>query len=287
MLRRQSRLRKEYLYRKSLEAKERAIFDRKQQIKEALAENKELPTELQKEGEALAKQLAFDEAETAAPTSHVDDEYARAGVKDPKILITTSHEPSTRLKQFTKEMRSVIPNSQRINRGTYVIEEIVKTCQANDVTDLVIFHESKGKPDGMIVSHMPYGPTVYFTLYNVVLRHDIPDVGSVSEAFPHLIFNNFNTKLGERIGNVLKYLFPVPKADSKRVMTFANDNDFISFRHHVFQKVSHKEVLLAEVGPRFEMRPYEIRLGTVDLKHADTEWVLRPYQRTARKREQL
>lgn len=30
--------------------------------------------------------------------------------------------------------------------------------------------------------------------------------------------------------NILKYLFPVPKEDSKRVITFANDNDFISFR---------------------------------------------------------
>lgn len=37
-------------------------------------------------------------------------------------------------------------------------------------------------------------------------------------------------------------------------MTFVNEGDFISFRHHVFVKTSHKEVQLAEVGPRFEMR---------------------------------
>jgi U3 small nucleolar ribonucleoprotein protein IMP4 len=37
-------------------------------------------------------------------------------------------------------------------------------------------------------------------------------------------------------------------------LTFVNDGDFISFRHHVFVKTSHKEVQLAEVGPRFEMR---------------------------------
>ena len=30
--------------------------------------------------------------------------------------------------------------------------------------------------------------------------------------------------------NILKYLFPVPKEDSKRVITMANDDDFISFR---------------------------------------------------------
>jgi U3 small nucleolar ribonucleoprotein protein IMP4 len=63
----------------------------------------------------------------------------------------------------------------------------------------------------MIVSHFPYGPTAYFSLTNVVLRHDIADRGTVSEQFPHLIFENFQSKLGTRVTNILKYLFPVPK----------------------------------------------------------------------------
>ena len=33
---------------------------------------------------------------------HRDDEYAWAGVEDPKLMITTSHDPSSRLKQFVK-----------------------------------------------------------------------------------------------------------------------------------------------------------------------------------------
>lgn len=86
--------------------------------------------------------------------------------------------------------------------------------------------------DAMIVSHFPHGPTVYFTLNNVALRHDIGTYKSstVSEQYPHLIFENFTSKLGERMQDVLKYLFPVPKEDSKRVMTFFNEDDFISFR---------------------------------------------------------
>ena len=35
------------------------------------------------------------------------------------------------------------------------------------------------------------------------------------------------------------------------------------------------------------MIAYEIRQGTVDQTQADVEWVLRPYMRTARKRNQL
>lgn len=35
-------------------------------------------------------------------TSHLDDEYRWAGVEDPKIMLTTSHDPSSRLKMFVK-----------------------------------------------------------------------------------------------------------------------------------------------------------------------------------------
>lgn len=86
--------------------------------------------------------------------------------------------------------------------------------------------------DALIVSHFPHGPTVYFTLHNVVLRHDIAShaTSTVSEQYPHLIFSGFESKLGRRIQDVLKYLFPVPKEDSKRAMTFANEGDFVSFR---------------------------------------------------------
>jgi len=96
-----------------------------------------------------------------------------------------------------------------------------------------------------------------------------------------LIFEGFGSKLGKRVQDVLKFIFPVPKCvfpslspdhlhlttnlmgvtellstreDTKRTLTFVNEGDFISFRHHVFVKTSHKEVQLAEVGPRFEMR---------------------------------
>lgn len=37
MIRRNARLRREYLYRKSLEGKEKAIYDKKRKIKDAIA----------------------------------------------------------------------------------------------------------------------------------------------------------------------------------------------------------------------------------------------------------
>jgi len=40
------------------------------------------------------------------PSTHVDNEYYNAGIMDPKILITTSRDPSSKLLQFSKVRNS-------------------------------------------------------------------------------------------------------------------------------------------------------------------------------------
>ncbi|KAI3462767.1 hypothetical protein Pfo_019430 [Paulownia fortunei] len=90
-------------------------------------------------------------------------------------------------------------------------------------------------------------------------------IGSMPEAYPHLILNNFSTKLGQRTANILNYLFPVPKPDTKRIITFANQSDYSSFRHHMYEKHG---------GPKsIELK----EIGTMDQNEAQTEWVIRPY----------
>lgn len=38
-----------------------------------------------------------------------------------------------------------------------------------------------------------------------------------------------------------------------------------------------------QCGPRFELKLYCIKLGTMDQAHAENEWVLRAYTRAAKK----
>lgn len=124
------------------------------------------------------------------------------------------------------------------------MKQLIHACRANDVTDFIVVHEHRGVPDGLIICHLPYGPTAYFTMTDVVMRHDIPNIGTMSEQYPHLVFHNFKTKLGNRVMSILKYLFPVPKEDSKRIITFANHDDYISFRHHNYKTVDRQVNLL-------------------------------------------
>jgi U3 small nucleolar ribonucleoprotein protein IMP4 len=290
MQRRTARLRGEYLYKKSKESIEAANHAKKQSIRLAKEKNVTIPTEIQSEANELNKEIQLEDEKTAALTSHVDDEYSSAGLIDPNILITTSRDPSTRLINFSKELRLIFPNSQRINRGNTVINEIVAACKQNNISDLIIIHEHRGEPDGLIITHFPYGPTAYFGLSNVVLRHDLTqanNLDNMSEAYPHLIFDNFTSNLGIRTNNILKHLFPVPKPESSRILTFANRNDQISFRHHRYKSTGHKQVELGEVGPRFELNLYQIKLGTVEQSEAENEWVYRPYHNTTKKRKLL
>lgn len=316
-------MRKEYLYRKSLQGEERLKEEQKKQVRDALASGSALPSALGEKASGLLAEMEFEEnvktsgggkskkrahsgaesdEETKAKKSKfqeerfgrvvgdqlaLDSEYSTAGYADPHILITTSREPSSRLAAFAKELKLIFPNSVRINRGNHLLSELTETCKNHQATDLILVHETRGQPDGLIVSHMPYGPTAYFALSNVVPRHDIDEIGTMSLATPHLIFDNFSTKLGHRVITILKHLFPPTKDESQRVLTFSNVDDFISFRHHTWKKQGHDQIFLEEVGPRFEMQLYHIKTGTLEMPDAETEWVLRPYMNTSKTRTLL
>jgi U3 small nucleolar ribonucleoprotein protein IMP4 len=287
MLRRNARLRREFVYRKSLEGKERELYEKKRTIRQCLEDGKAIPTELKRDEAKLREEVALEDARTASYGAQtVDDEYARANETEPRVLLTTSRDPSSRLTQFAKELKLLFPTSQRVNRGSQILPDLTELCKTGGFTDLVMVHEHRGEPDGLVISHMPFGPTCYFGLSNTVMRHDIKDqdIGHVSEVFPHLILENFTTPLGKRTATVLKHLFPEPKAKSKRVVTFANDADYISLRHHTYEMPrGAKSVALTEIGPRFEMRLYQIKLGLVDQDDADVEWSLRPFMRSGKK----
>lgn len=283
MIRRQARERREYLYRKSLELQESALQQKRQQIKAALASGKPLPKDIA-EDEKLQKDFLYDESAQEL----VDDEYAAlSGIVEPKIVVTTSGNPSAKLLQFSKELKLLFPTSVKLNRGNYVMSLLVNACKASGTTDLVVVHERRGVPTALTISHLPHGPTAIFSIHNAVLRHDILNAGNQSEAHPHLIFENFTTKLGQRVVTILKHMFPPGvKKDSPRVISFINNGDFISVRQHVYVR-TRDGVEIAEVGPRFELKLFELRLGTLDNKDADVEWKLRRFVRTANRKDYL
>jgi U3 small nucleolar ribonucleoprotein protein IMP4 len=110
-MRRDVRLRKEFLFKKQKEALGLIRDDKKRKIKNSLTENKPIPTELIRESRTLHHELEMDinplgtsdaDKTQSYEKNWYDDEYANIGVQEPKICITTSRDPSSRLKQFAK-----------------------------------------------------------------------------------------------------------------------------------------------------------------------------------------
>lgn len=296
MIRRQARERRDYLYRRALALRDAEIATKRQQLKASLASGKKQLDPSIANDTRLHEDFKYDESRADRTTQQeleLDDEYASlSGIRDPRILVTTSRDPSSRLQTFAKEIRLLLPTSIRLNRGNLILPNLIASAKAADLSDIILLHEHRGKPTALTISHLPHGPTASFSLHNVVLRADIPNSarGTVSESYPHLIFENFNSPLGKRVVKILQHIFPPREASEKlgsRVVTFQNREDSIEVRHHVFVRTGYQSVELAEVGPRMTMRLFEIRSGTLENKDGDVEWHLNQFTRTAKKKDYL
>jgi U3 small nucleolar ribonucleoprotein protein IMP4 len=294
--RRQNRERRDYLYRRALLLRDASIAEKRALLKKSLATGKPLDPAIAND-KSLRTDYKYDESldqEAAEAQQSIDDEYSLlSGLTDPRPLVTTSRSPSTRLAIFSKEIRLLLPTSIRLNRGNLVLPKLLSSAKASALSDIILLHEHRGTPTAMTISHLPHGPTASFSLHNVVLRADIPNAsrGTVSESYPHLIFEGFRTKLGDRVVQILKHVFPPREGPHKvgnRVVTFKNVEDSIEVRHHVFVQTGYKDVELAEVGPRMTMRCFEIKGGTLEKDSGgEVEWALTQYTRTGRKKDYL
>jgi U3 small nucleolar ribonucleoprotein protein IMP4 len=284
----QTRLRSEYLFKRSKQAQLQTTTERKARLNSFLSSNKPIPNDLKTNEAQLRASALWDDA---AERPDLDDEYATH--RAPRVCVTTSRDPSSKLKEFAKEIRLLFPTGVRVNRGQTTLPDLMDSCRAAEFTDVVLCTEHRGEADGLIISHLPYGPTLKLSLSDCVTRHDIgrEAAGNASEAVPHLIFHDFASKLGVRVKTIIQNLFPSPKPDTKRILTFFNRNDIISFRHHLHTTTGggggSATTTLQEVGPRMEMTPYEIKLGTMDQNHAESEWALRSYTNNAKRRRLL
>lgn len=276
-----------------------SIAEKRAQLKASLASGKPLDPSIA-DDKQLREDFKYDESLNPEDRKNkesdlldLDDEYAlTSGIVDPRPIVTTSRSPSVRLGAFAKEVRLLLPTAIRLNRGNLVLPDLMSSANAAALTDMILLHEHRGTPTAMTISHLPHGPTASFSLHNVVLRADIPNSarGTVSESYPHLIFEGFKTKLGARVVQILKHLFP-PREGGKvgnRVVSFVNKEDSIEVRHHVFVKTGYRDVELAEVGPRMTMRLFEIRGGSLEKgSSGDVEWALTQYTRTSKKKDYL
>ena len=193
----------------------------------------------------------------------------------PKIVMITNRRPSKGVFQFMKELKTAIPNLHYYERKNFKIKHIIEWAKNREYTDVLIIYEKKGEPHTLILSHLPKGPTATFRITNVKLNDEIFNHGNPIEADPELILNNFDTRIGHRIGRMLAALFPQrPNFKGRQVVTLHNQRDFIFFRHHRYEFVKNgKRANLQELGPRFTLKLRTLQHGTFDTKFGEFEFI--------------
>lgn len=62
--------------------------------------------------------------------------------------------------------------------------ELVTDVRASGFTDLILLHENRGTPNGIIISHLPHGPTLYMNVTDITMRGDVNSDETVLERAP-------------------------------------------------------------------------------------------------------
>ncbi|XP_072019281.1 ribosome production factor 1-like [Amphiura filiformis] len=193
----------------------------------------------------------------------------------PKIAITTREKAGRRTRTLAYELQSCIPNSEVFKRKPYhSFKKMIQGAIERDFTDVIVINEDKAKPNGLYISHLPEGPTLFFKMNSVKLRKEIKRCGESTGHKPELILNNFNTRLGHSVGRVFASLFDHdPEFKGRRVVTFHNQRDYIFFRHHRYVFRNAQRAGIHELGPRFTLRLRTLQKGTFDSKFGEYEWI--------------
>merc|ERR1711915_1064441 len=75
------------------------------------------------------------------------------------------------------------------------IKKMGKDAVKHDYTDIIIINEDNRSPNGLVVTHLPEGPTAHFKLSNVKITKDLrKDWKQISAHRPEVILNNSTTR---------------------------------------------------------------------------------------------
>lgn len=267
-----------YQQEKLKKAKEKRDQKRKRKQEESQEEGEPKPKQVPRtiDNTRVADETIVEPQDEEVLNDEETDEFAayfRCEVV-PKVLITSSDRSKVKTVQFMEELQRIIPNSEvRVRKGID-LKKIIPQAKERGFTALVVVNEDKKMPNGVVISHLPDGPTAHFKLTSVKLGKTIKNHGRETSHRPEVILNNFSTRLGHSVARLLAALFPYdPQFQGRQCITFHNQRDFIFFRHHRYIFKNQKKAGLQELGPRFTLKLRSLQRGAFDSKFGEYEWI--------------
>ena len=265
------------LYKKEKAKRKRAKHEQAKKLEEELgaaAPPKQVPRTQDNTREVDDTVVAADDDEVQLDEQADAFEQYFSGTKDPKIMITTRPRPSKKIFEFIGDLLDLLPNAFYYPRKKFHVKEICGWAHNKSFTHVIVLAEKAKKVNRLLVSHLPTGPTALFKLSTVVLEAALKKRGNKTSHMPEILLNNFNTRLGHRVGRFLGSFFPHrPNFQGRQVVTFHNQRDFIFLRRHRYEFDSDTKCRLQEIGPRFTLKLKWLQVGTFDTLHGEYEWI--------------
>ena len=108
--------------------------------------------------------VSLDDKETLQ--DEANDEFSGhfSCISSPKVLVTSSIRPSLKTHLLIREFCYCIPNSSILLRTGFDLKKLVSEANSRDYTDIIIINEDRKIPNGILIVHLPEGPSAHFKL---------------------------------------------------------------------------------------------------------------------------
>jgi len=227
--------------RKYLKDKTKNQEGKREALLHSLKTNSKIPHDVRGEAKEILEDIIYGTGE---------DEIIHP---PPKIAVTTSHNPSSFLKSFSKHM-SLVFNGSHLMRGRMPAKELSEYCKTQEVTHLIIIHETKGNPSSMQLCRYPNGPTYHFSMFNVKYERRLKSMGE--KAF--LVLDGLTSEIGRRLKTDLSLCFP-KTSEANRLVALVNRGGTIAFRHYAIERRR------LEKECEFDMKLFKVVNSTFDV----------------------
>ncbi|GFX65511.1 ribosome production factor 1 [Trichonephila clavipes] len=277
-------------YLKLKREKQKLKLAKRKAIRKAIAAGKDVPKQIPRtlENTREPDETMVDPDDQEIQVDQSMDEFSSYYNREenPKVLITCSENPHTWTIRFCRELKVLIQDSIFLYRKHASLKHLVEEAKKREFTNVVVVTEDRRHPTGMLVIHLPEGPTAFFRVSSVKYCKNIKNRAECTSHKPEIVMNNFRTRLGLSIGRLFTSLFQYnPDFHGRRVVTFHNQRDYIFVRHHRYEFKNANRVALQEIGPRFTLRLRSLQKNTFDSKFGEYEWILKRHEmETSRRR---
>jgi len=184
---------------------------------------------------------AVDDAEVLADEAVDEFSALLDGRQQPSVVVTNGERACSRTRLFCRQLAAAFgQHASFLHRRKSSLKSLIPRAVARGATALVVVNEDQKVVNGLLVCHLPDGPTALFRLTNVKVQKEIKIARGAGRAEPVpalVLANRFTTQLGRRVARLLASLFPYAGNMRRhwRSVTFHNQRDYVFFRHHRYQ----------------------------------------------------